>query len=309
MGERDDAQHQVERTRERMSVIAQEVSRRMTPGYAKERAKEMARERAYEARDRAVDSPWVLPLIGAGIGALVGRALLGRAQERRDAEWRREWERPRPYGSHGYVRRGHDRTSYAGAGYDRPQGAYGSSAEWDEDLALSTTETGEGGSSGVRERLSEGASSAKERVTGAANELGDRATEMKERLGARAEELGGRVRERATALRDRIPDREAIRSSAHEQPGLWALGAAAVGALFGFALPLSDREREVLEPARERMREATHQAMDRAVEKVEGMTGEGGEGEAREHRDSGGAQATPGTTGLLTNPPGPDPIH
>lgn len=288
-----------------MSAIAQEVSRRMTPGYAKERAKEMAKERAYEARDRAVDSPWVLPLIGAGIGALVGRALLGRAQERREAEWRREWERGRPYGSHGYVRRGWDRTGQAGS--PGPQGAYGSSAEWDEDLAMATTETGDGGSAGVRERLSEGAASAKDKVAGKASELGDRASEMKDRLGARAGELGDRVKERATALRDRMPDRETIRSSAYEQPGMWALGAAAIGALFGFALPMSDKEREVLQPAKERMREATHQAMDRAVEKVEHMGGEAG-GRETEH-DVGGTQPSPGTTGLLTNPPGPDPIH
>lgn len=309
MGERDDAQHQVERTRERMSAIAQEVSRRMTPGYAKERAKEMAKDRAYEARDRAVDSPWMLPLLGAGIGALVGRALLGKAQERRDAEWRREWDRPRPYGSHGYVRR--DRYG--------PQAAYGSSAEWDEELALSTTETGDAGSTGVRERLSEAGSAvserageARERVAGKASELGERAHEMKDRLGARAGELGDRVRERAQSLRERIPDREALRSSAQSQPGMWALGAAALGALFGFALPISDKEREVLAPAKEKVREATQQAMDQAVDKVEHMGEEGGQGEERkagEGEEARTAQPSPGTSGLLTNPPGPEPIH
>ena len=55
MGERDDARHQVEQKRERMSRIAHEVSRRMTPGYAKERAREMARDRMSSARDRAVE--------------------------------------------------------------------------------------------------------------------------------------------------------------------------------------------------------------------------------------------------------------
>jgi hypothetical protein len=303
MGERDDAQHQVERTRERMSAIAQEVSRRMTPGYAKERAKEMAKERAYEVRDRAVESSWVLPLLGAGIGALVGRAILGRAQERREMGWRRDWDRARPYGSHGYVRRS-ERGAYPG-----PRGAYGSSAEWDEELALSTTEAGDGGGArGVREKLSDAGSGAKEKLSSTASELGDRATEMKDRVSAKASELGDRAREGASALRERLPDREAISASAREQPGMWALGALAAGALFGFALPLSDKEREVLAPAKERVREATHQAMDRAVERVDHM----GEEEGAEDRASGagaGSSASPGTTGLLTNPPGPDPIH
>jgi ElaB/YqjD/DUF883 family membrane-anchored ribosome-binding protein len=307
MGERDDAQHQVERTRERMSAIAQEVSRRMTPGYAKERAKEMARERAYEVRDRAVDSPWMLPLLGAGIGALVGRAILGRAQERREAEWRRDWDRPRPYGSHGYVRR-YERSEP----YGEPRGAYGSAAEWDEDLALSTTEAGgdDGGSRAVRERLSEEGAGAKERIASTASELGDRASEVKERVTAKASELGDRARERAQALRERLPDRDTIRESAYEQPGMWALGALAAGALFGFALPLSEKEREVLAPAKERVREATTQAMDRAVERVERMGGEEGRTDSGSPSEPGvGAQPTPGTTGLLTDPTGADPLH
>jgi ElaB/YqjD/DUF883 family membrane-anchored ribosome-binding protein len=285
-----------------MSAIAQEVSRRMTPGYAKERAKEMARERAYEVRDRAVDSPWMLPLIGAGIGALVGRAILGRAQERREAEWPRDWDRARPYGSHG-VRR-YER----GELYGEPRAAAGSAAEWDEDLAVSTTEAEgvDGGSRGVREKLSEAGAGAKERLAGTVSELGERASEMKERATAKANELGDRTRERAHALRERIPNRDTIRASAYEQPGIWALGALAAGALFGFALPLTEKEREVLAPAKERVREATSQAMDRAVERVERMGGEEGRTDTR---SAGGVQPTPGTTGLSTDPPGADPLH
>jgi hypothetical protein len=298
-----------------MSALAQEVSRRMTPGYAKERAKEMARDRAYEMRDRAVDSPWVLPLVGAGIGALVGRALLGRAQQRLEAGWRRDWDRPQRYGSYEALRR----PRYERDVYGSPYGASGTSAEWDEDLALATSEGGDGGSSGVRERLSEAGSTASERAAGMkdrisdkATELGDRASDVKERLGARAGELGDRVRERASALRERMPDRESLRSSAHEQPGMWALGAAAMGALLGFALPLSGREREVIEPMKGKMREATHQAMDRAAERVEHMDEGAREGEpaSRQGEDEArSAQPSPGTTALPTNPPSPEPLH
>lgn len=310
MGERDDAQHQVERSRERMSAIAQEVSRRMTPGYAKERAKEMARHKAYEARDRAVDSSWLMPLVGAGVGALIGRAVLSRAQDRRDREWHREeWERPVRHGVYERYGTGRfDEGRYSSSRVGQPQAAHGASAEWDEDLALSTQEVGGGeGAHGVKERLSERAS-----------EMGDRATEMKERLGGKADELSGRmsekahelgdrVRGQASALRERIPDRDAVRTSAEESPGLWALGAAVVGALFGFALPLSDAEREVIEPARQKMREATQHAMDTAATKLEGKPD--GEGlSAETQRPSGGMGTTPGS-GPLIVPPGPDPIH
>ena len=307
MGERDDAQHQVERSRERMSAIAQEVSRRMTPAYAKERAKEMAKHRAYEARDKAVDSPWLMPLVGAGIGALIGRAVLTRAQDRRDREWHREeWERPVRYGMYERYGRYDEGRSY-GSRMGQPQGAHGA-AEWDEDLALSTQEVGAGeGSPGVKERLSERASAVGDRAHEMKDRLGGKAEELSGRMSDKAHELGDRVRGQASALRERIPDRDAVRTSAYESPGLWALGAAAVGALFGFALPVSDAEREVIEPAKQKMREATQHAMDTAAAKMEEKSD--GEGMSAESgRPSSGMGTTTGS-GPLIVPPGPDPIH
>src|SRR5215212_1337795 len=87
MGERDDARHQVEQRRERIGALAHEVSRRITPDYAKERAREMARDKAYEVRERAVDSGWLIPLIGAGVGAVIGKALQSRARDREERAW------------------------------------------------------------------------------------------------------------------------------------------------------------------------------------------------------------------------------
>jgi ElaB/YqjD/DUF883 family membrane-anchored ribosome-binding protein len=259
MGDRDDARHQVEQTRARMTAVAHELSRRMSTDHAKERATEMARDTAIRARDRAVDNPWLMPLIGAGIGALVGRAFLSRAQDARE----REWERI----DRGYVRRPY----YAGAGLgyreDLGYETYGES--WREDtLAGRVTGTGVGpeGESRV-----EGAGQA-------ASDLGERAagavSDVRERIGEKAEEYRERVREGAHALRERMPDSETIRTRAQEQPGLWALGAMALGALFGFAVPMSERERRALEPARERVREAGGQAVDTVLSKAEGALGE-----------------------------------
>jgi hypothetical protein len=230
MGERDDARREVEQKRERIGRIAHEVSRRMTPGYAKERAREMARDRMYRARDRAVESSWLAPLLGAGVGVLVAKALQSRAQER-------GWGERDRFGSSGYEPyRGNGRYG-VGEEYD----AYGS------ETALPDAEYAGG----------------EERGSG----LGEKASEMKDRARATAEQVKGRFQEATSSMRERLPDRERIRESAHEDTGLWAFGALALGALFGFAIPESRRERELLEPARRKARELSAQAKDKALEK------------------------------------------
>jgi ElaB/YqjD/DUF883 family membrane-anchored ribosome-binding protein len=255
MGDRDDARHQVEQARARMTEVAHEVSRRMSTDYAKERVTEMARDRAMQARDRAVDNPWLVPLIGAGIGALVGRALVSRAQDARGREWDRldrDYARRPYYGA----------PSGVGFREDLGYGTYGES--WREDtLAGRVTGTGAGpglGSEG--ERAAQGPTDREERAAGAVSDV-------RERVAEKAGEYRERVREGAHALRERIPDSETIRARAQEQPGLWALGAMALGALFGFAVPVSERERRALEPARERFREAGGQAVDTVLSKAE----------------------------------------
>jgi hypothetical protein len=75
------------------------------------------------------------------------------------------------------------------------------------------------------------------------------------------------VREGASHLRERLPDRGQIAASTYEDTALWAFGALALGAVFGAALPVSQRERELLEPARRKVREATQQATEMALEK------------------------------------------
>jgi hypothetical protein len=261
-----------------MSRIAHEVSRRMTPGYAKERAREMARDRMFRARDRAVESSWFAPLLGAGVGALVAKALQSRAQER-------SWERGR-YGWRGDG--GYPRGRYAElAGEREEHDLYGA--------APGSTE----GRAGV------GPSGAE--PTGA--KLGEKASEVKDRARATAEQVKGRFQEATSSMRERIPDRERIRESTREDTGLWALGALALGALFGFALPETEREREMLEPARRKARELGAQArdvalekgseaMERATEKVASAGGERSEGQPGTGR--GGVPPAPGS---------PTPLH
>jgi hypothetical protein len=278
VGERDDARHQVEQKRERMSQIAHEVSRRMTPGYAKERAREMARERMSTARDRAVESSWFGPLLGAGIGALVAKTLQSRAQERR-----RDRDR---FGYYGELE---------GRGYGRARGGYYAAGRDEYDVY------------GGEERMP-GETLGAGDDTGA--KLREKAAEVKERARSTAEQMKGRIQETTSSVRERLPGREQIQESTHEDTGLWALGAMALGALFGLALPEMQREREMLEPARRKARELGQQARDKALEK-----GSEAMAKATEQARSLGAEQRPQgqsgstSTGAQPSADSPEALH
>ena len=270
MGERDDAKHQIEQARQRMTAAAREVSRRMTADYAKDRVKDMAREEALDIRERALDHPWFAPLLGAGIGWLAGRALVSRAQERRMGGWggldRRYTARHRRFSDEWLQ----DRHAYASP-IDEPSAA---------------------------ERVGEAASELRGQVEGKASEMKEKAMETRDRLSEKAGEYRERIARSAGAIGDRIPDREAIRSSTREQPGLWALGAMAAGALFGFALPVSETERQVLEPAREKLHDVGSQAIDEAASRMETRGERAADAQSQSHQGaslSPGANAPPST--------------
>jgi hypothetical protein len=279
MGERDDARREIERKRERMTELAHEVSRRATPRYAKERAREMAREQMMRAKGRAVESTWFGPLLGAGIGALVAKALQARIADGSRERWRAEW----PDAAYA-PRRPSPSSPYRWAGVeDEPL--------WSEEAARRVSPAA--GAEGERGGLAEAAA-------GKADEMKERARDVAERARERFEEASSGVKERvqgaSSTIRERIPDRGAIRESTHEDTGMWALGALALGVLFGFALPVSQREREALAPARRKARELGHdleeriiakggEALDAAQARVEGS------GEHEGASPSGGAAA------------------
>lgn len=288
MGERDDAKRSVESSRARIGVLAHEVSRRMTPGYAKERAREMARDKAYEMRDRAAERPWMLPLLGAGIGALLGKALTSRAQERRDRYgWDDRYDR---YGRGDRLYGRGDRYSGRGDGYGlrdveryevwsgEDSGVIGR----DDDSAFDV-EASSGSSSGLRDRaedVKERASEMKDRASDKVSEVKDRivgrASDVSDRVRSRASDVSDRMRSRAYDLRDRMPGSEDLRANAQENPAFWAFGALAVGAVLGLLLPVTESERRALAPAKEKLREASQQAAQTVSDKVSEKMGQSG---------------------------------
>jgi ElaB/YqjD/DUF883 family membrane-anchored ribosome-binding protein len=306
MGERDDAKRSVESTRARIGVLAHEVSRRMTPGYAKERAREMARYKAYEMRDRAAQNPWILPLLGSGIGALIGKALTGRAQERRERYWDDR------YGTRGY-RTGDGYGLRESERYEVWAGEDTGVApidDTDDYTGIDVETSGTGG--GLRDRADE----MKDRAAEMKDRASEKVSEVKDRITGRASGMKDRMRSRAYDLRERMPGTDELRWRAQENPAFWAFGAMAVGALFGLVLPITERERQALAPAKEKLREAGEQAAHKVSDKVSEKIGTTGATQGREtgSSDLGIGSPAPMTpsSGAGTSGPdilSPDPLH
>ena len=140
------------------------------------------------------------------------------------------------------------------------------------------------------------ASEVKERVAGA----DIRREGARHRAGLAS--TGTRMREGAQHLRERIPDAGTVHERAQDQPGIWVVGAMALGALFGFAVPMSDSERRVLEPAREKARETGQQALDKAMSRAESAVGEG-------RAASGGGASADAERAFAVDAESPDPCH
>jgi ElaB/YqjD/DUF883 family membrane-anchored ribosome-binding protein len=249
MDERESARAEIDDSRERMKEIAAQLARRAKPSYVKQKAKAAAMEKTVELKDRITSSPIALGLIG-GLGtAVIARIVLNR-REHRDV----------------FPHRGY-RDNYLPQ-YDAPR--YGTATQPDWEVS---TEPDWEISEGTEGRQS-------------------RAREKVEGLKSKAGELKEKAMHRVDNLRERIPSGAEVKTKAKEmtrragdyageEPVITALGALAVGAALGFLLPLTRRERRVLEPAREQVSEKLqsfgsemsdkfHEKMDALEEKIAG---------------------------------------
>jgi len=269
----------------------------------KTHAKETVMQRTTELKERA-DTPKGWSLLGALIGAGVGSALMRKAftkreeyryDEYRDNRWRDEdrWRYDGLRASRGYDDRyataertdvGYGAgTSYGDVGYSSSAsvGYQGVPPNYDvssnRDLGRDV-DTGDGGlkakASDAAANVKERAADLKDRAAGTVDHLKERAVDMKDRAAGRVDHL----RERASHLRERIPSRDVVQyrttdwfnRTIDEQPMLLALGGIALGMLASTLLPVTNRERQLIEPAKRRAEEEISHLGDQLNQKLQG---------------------------------------
>jgi hypothetical protein len=229
MDERTDAKRTIESSTRHMTDIAQELSRRASPRYLGEQAKQTARNMTRDL----TSSPLALALLGGALGAAIGGTLARNRRRQfssRDDAWRE-------------VRYPPGRLHYASAG---PSGTVVRSGNGSHgSYGPSVSRTGEvdrdeerGPGDAVREKISEGAQQLKDTAADTAQQLKDKASSV------------------VDEVRERIPSAAELRHAADENPGLVALGGFALGAIAALLLPVSRKERDLLEPVKQRAGEA-----------------------------------------------------
>jgi len=109
---------------------------------------------------------------------------------------------------------------------------------------------------GLKDRVGNAVSEVKESVSEAAGGVAERAGELKEHAGERIGDLGNQARWQSRRLKTNLEH------AAEDNPLALAVGAAVVGLALGLLLPGTQRENELMGPARD-------QLVDRAGETVE----------------------------------------
>lgn len=290
-------------------------------------AKETAMRKTYELRDEATHTPRGLGLLGALLGAGVGSALMKRAFRSR-IEQRRFAERDYGYRGSDY---GRVPVSYArddrysplegerARGYSEASSAIPNSEYSAYPSATGSTGGGYGsdysaegeGSEGLKDRAAGALDSAKERASGAADTVKERVSGAADSVRARAHDAADTVRERASHLRERVPSTGELKTrttdfynrALNEQPFALALGAVALGMLAASLLPVSDKERQLIEPAKRRAQEGISQLGDQVSHRLE----ESGDGEQSDGVSRAGSSSM-GSSGAIPRLPPLDEV-
>jgi ElaB/YqjD/DUF883 family membrane-anchored ribosome-binding protein len=112
--------------------------------------------------------------------------------------------------------------------------------------------------SGIKDKVGGAVSGMKESVTEAASGVAEKASELKERAGERVGELGGRARWQSRRIKTNLEHQ------AEENPLIVAVGAAVIGLALGLLLPGTEREDELMGPARDQLVDRAEHTVERA---------------------------------------------
>ncbi|WNZ63796.1 hypothetical protein QEG98_08905 [Myxococcus sp. MxC21-1] len=268
-----------------MSELADEMARKAEPDRLKERAREVATHKATELKQHAkeaavekatelktqaretlmhksmelkerADSPKGWSLLGALVGAGVGSALMRKAfttrAARQDSEF--AWERGERWRYDG-LRAGRDDLRSTG------------------EEAMGTGAGGDGPLTDMKASASDKAHEVKDKAHEVKDKALDKATEIRERTAG----VVHKARERASHARERVPSREAVQHQAadwlnrtvDEQPLLLAVGGITLGMLASTLLPVTGKERKLIEPAKRRATEGVSQLGGQLQEKLQ----------------------------------------
>lgn len=312
MDERHAVQSEISHSRERLGDLAEELSRRVSPPYLRGRAKEMAMTKSYEWKDRAVHSPKFFQLIGAAVGWILGSIAFRQNEKRQvnvlgprseslpsyaygESEWRGQWREP----------------IGADAAYTP------SSIALDSDLGLE----GSGSDSpSLKDRASDMSDNLKAKASDVSSTLKEKAADASTRVRARASETLGAVSDRGHALRERTSGmihhardqvpvaRERVSNVydrvIHEQPLVAICSALAIGSILAMLLPVTQKERQVLSPAKDRVKDQLQKVGDAVESKVSGQD-TGSSASSEPSADTYSSQAEPSSdlaSGTLRTP-------
>jgi len=110
----------------------------------------------------------------------------------------------------------------------------------------------------VKGKVGEAVSGVKDTVSEAAGGIAEKATEWKERAGERIGDFGGQARWQTRRIKTNLEHQ------AEQNPLAVAVGAAVVGLALGLLLPGTERENELMGPARDQLADRAEKTVERA---------------------------------------------
>jgi hypothetical protein len=147
---------------------------------------------------------------------------------------------------------------------------------------------------GFKARISEKAESVKEKVQDKAESVKEKVQDTAYQVKERAGEMVDRVRDKASQLREHRGEygggwlQQAsgrFNQTLKDQPLLLAVGGITLGMIVASLIPVTRRERQIIEPTKRKAKESLSQLGDKLEEKLVGATG--GEREEELHASAG----------------------